>query len=164
MHRPSRSTQLIVLAGLLLLTFMAAALGGIASANAGAFYSQLDRPSWAPPAWLFGPVWTALYLMMGVAAWLVWRARGFEGARVPLLLYVVQLAANALWTWLFFAWQRGGLAFAEILILLALVLATMVAFWKVRALAGALLVPYLLWVAYASALTYSVWQRNPSLG
>jgi tryptophan-rich sensory protein len=102
--------------------------------------------------------------MMGLAAWLVWRARGFDDARVPLLLYVVQLAANAVWTWLFFAWQRGGLAFAEILILLALVLATMVAFWKVRALAGALLVPYLLWVAYASALTYSVWQRNPSLG
>lgn len=164
MHRPSKATQLIVLAGLLLVTFVAAAVGAIASANAGEFYSQLDRPPWAPPSWLFAPVWTVLYLMMAVAAWLVWRARGFDEARGPLLLYIVQLVANALWTWIFFAWQRGGLAFAEILILLVLVLATIVAFWKVRTLAGALLVPYLFWVAYASVLTYAVWQRNPSLG
>lgn len=155
--------QLLGLAGWLLLSFAAAGAGGIASANAGTFYTQLDRPGWAPPPWLFAPVWSVLYLMMGVAAWLVWKERGFVGARTALALFIAQLVANALWTWLFFAWQGPGLAFAEILILWLLILATIVAFWKVRSLAGALLVPYLLWVTFASILTYSLWQRNPSL-
>lgn len=155
--------QLLGLAGWLLLSFAAAGAGGIASANAGTFYTQLDRPGWAPAPWLFAPVWSALYLMMGVAAWLVWKERGFDGARTPLVLFIAQLVANALWTWLFFAWQEPGLAFAEILILWLMIIATIVAFWKVRSLAGALLVPYLLWVTFASVLTYSLWQRNPSL-
>lgn len=155
--------QLLGLAGWLVLSFAAAGAGGIASANAGTFYTQLDRPGWAPPPWLFAPVWSALYLMMGVAAWLVWKERGFDDARTPLALFIAQLVANALWTWLFFAWQEPGLAFAEILILWLMIIATIVAFWKVRALAGALLVPYLLWVTFASVLTYSLWQRNPSL-
>ncbi len=155
--------KLLGLAGWLLLSFAAAGAGGIASANAGTFYTQLSRPGWAPPPWLFAPVWSALYLMMGVAAWLVWKERGFDDARTPLALFIAQLVANALWTWLFFAWQEPGLAFAEILVLWLLIIATIVAFWKVRALAGALLVPYLLWVTFASVLTYSLWQRNPSL-
>lgn len=100
---------------------------------------------------------------MGVAAWLVWRARGFGGARNALLLFVVQLAANALWTWLFFAWRQGGLAFAEILLLLALILATVVSFWRVNRLAAVLLLPYLLWVSFASALSLSIWRLNPAL-
>ena len=161
MHRPSRSNELIVLAGLLLLTFVAAAVGGIASANAGDFYTQLDRPSWAPPSWLFGPVWTALYVMMAIAAWLVWRAGGFDHARGPLLLYVVQLAANALWTWIFFAWRLGAIAFLEIVALWLVIALTIAAFWRVRALAGALLIPYILWVTYAAALTFAVWRGNP---
>lgn len=146
------------LVGWLVITFSAAAVGAIASADAGAFYQQLARPSWAPPAWLFAPVWSVLYLLQGVAAWLVWRAQGFRGA---LWLFLAQLAANALWTWLFFAWRQGTLAFAEILVLLALIAATALAFWRVRPWAGALMVPYLLWVSFASALTYSVWQLNP---
>jgi tryptophan-rich sensory protein len=108
-------------------------------------------------------VWTALYIMIGIAAWLVWRERGFAGARAALVLFAVQLAANALWTWLFFAWREGGLAFAEILLLWALIAITIVLFWRVRALAGALMLPYLLWVSFASALTYAIWQRNPSV-
>lgn len=147
----------------LLLAFAAAAVGALASANAGDFYRELVRPSWAPPGWLFGPVWSVLYALMGVAAWLVWRARGFGGARNALLLFVVQLAANALWTWLFFAWRQGGLAFAEILLLLALILATVVSFWRVNRLAAVLLLPYLLWVSFASALSLSIWRLNPAL-
>lgn len=145
------------------MTFLAAAAGGLASVNAGDFYTRLALPGWAPPPWLFGPVWTALYVMMGVAAWLVWRRGGFRAARLPLSLYLVQLAFNALWTWLFFAWQRGALAFAEILVLWVLIVATLAMFWRIRRLAGALLVPYLLWVTFATALTWAVWKRNPDV-
>jgi translocator protein len=151
------------LAGWLLASFAAAAVGGVASANADGFYQQLARPGWAPPPWLFGPVWSVLYVLMGVAAWLVWRERGFRGARGALVLFGVQLAANALWTWLFFAWRRGALAFAEVLLLWVLVAATLIAFRRVRPLAGALLVPYLLWVSFAAALTFAVWRMNPAL-
>lgn len=156
--------QALGLAGWLLLTFAAAAAGAAASVEAGAFYRQLARPDWAPPGWVFAPVWTALYALIGVAAWLVWRAHGFRGARMALALFVVQLLANALWTWLFFAWRQGGLAFAEILLLWCLVAATIVAFLRLRARAAALLLlPYLAWVTFASALTFSVWKLNPGV-
>lgn len=159
----SMQKQVAGLLGWLAVSFVAAGIGGFASANAGGFYQQLARPAWAPPSWLFGPAWTLLYLLMGVAAWLVWRERGFRGARAALSLFLIQLAVNALWTWLFFVWRMGALAFGEILILWALILCTVGAFWRVRAIAGALLIPYLAWVTFASALTYAVWQRNPAL-
>src|SRR5262245_33528836 len=117
----STTQQALGLAGWLVLTFAAAGIGALATATAGEFYGQLVRPSWAPPASVFGPVWTVLYALMAVAAWLVWRARGFAGARGALVLFVVQLAANSLWSWLFFAWRRGDLAFAEILVLWVLI-------------------------------------------
>ena len=163
MAQLTRSRELLGLAAWLLVCFAAAAAGGAASARAGAFYAQLDRPAWAPPSWLFGPVWTLLYLMMAVAAWLVWRERGFAGARGALTLFLVQLALNALWTWLFFAWRLGALAFAEILLLWALIAATAVLFWRLRPVAGVLLVPYLVWVTFASALTLAVWRANPGV-
>jgi tryptophan-rich sensory protein len=159
------SRQIPALAGWLGVTFVAAAIGAAASVNAGAFYAQLVRPEWAPPAWLFGPVWTVLYLAIGIAAWLVWRVGGFRAARGALTLFLAQLALNALWSWLFFGWHRGALAFADILLLWALIIATLIAFWRVRVLAGCLLVPYLLWVSFASVLNHAVWQLNPaSLG
>ena len=98
---------------------------------------------------------------MAVAAWLVWRARGFAGAPVALGLFLVQLALNALWSWLFFAWREGAAALADIVILTVLVAIVAVAFWRVRPLAGALLVPYLAWLVYAAVLNYRVWQLNP---
>jgi tryptophan-rich sensory protein len=147
----------------LVLVLAAAASGGFASAGAGDFYGQLLRPAWAPPAWLFGPVWSALYLLMGIAAWLVWRARGWRGAGVALGLFIVQLVLNALWTWLFFAWRQGALALAEIVLLWVLILATVIAFWRVRPLAGVLLLPYLAWVGFAAPLTHAVWRLNPQL-
>lgn len=159
----SSSQQLLGLAGWLAVSLAAAAIGGVASANAGDFYANLDRPPWAPPGWLFGPVWTVLYLAIAVAAWLVWREAGFAGAWTALVLFLVQLALNAVWTWIFFAMQNGTLAFAEILVLWAFILATLIAFWRVRPLAGILLIPYLLWVAYAGALTLSLWHRNPGV-
>ena len=159
----STTQQAIGLVGWLLVAFAAAAVGGFASANAGAFYSELVRPSWAPPGWLFGPVWSVLYVLMGIAAWLVWRARGFGGARSALLVFIVQLAANALWTWLFFVWRLGAPAFVEILVLWTLILVTIALFWRVSVLAAALLLPYLAWVSFASALTLRTWQLNPGL-
>ena len=163
MARIAVSKQIAGLIGWLVLTFVAAALGAVASVNAGAFYQQLTRPGWAPPAWLFGPVWSVLYLLIGIAAWLVWRERGFRGAGPALFLFLVQMAANALWTWLFFTWRQGALAFGEILLLWLLILSTIVTFWRVKPLAGALLIPYLVWVTFASALTFATWQLNPQL-
>ncbi len=147
----------------LAVSFVAAAIGGIASAKAGLFYRQLARPDWAPPGWLFGPVWTVLYVLMGIAAWLVWRVRGFRASRAALILFIIQLAANALWTWIFFVWRHGALAFVEILVLWGLILGTAVGFWRARPLAGVLLFPYVAWVTFASALTFAVWRLNPLL-
>jgi len=155
--------QFLGLLAWLAICFCAAAVGGFASANAGTFYQDLVRPDWAPPAWLFAPAWTVLYFLMAIAAWLVWRDRGFRGASTALSLFLIQLAANALWTWLFFAWQLGALAFVEIVVLWALIVATIVAFRRVRPVAAALLLPYLAWVTFASALAWSTWQLNPSL-
>lgn len=150
-------------AGWFVLVALAAVAGSIASIDAAQFYQSLDRPGWAPPASVFGPVWTALYIAMAIAACLVWKARGWQGARVALVLFCIQLAANALWSWLFFAWHRGALAFLDIVLLWLLVLATMIAFWRVRLLAGLLLLPYFIWVSFAAILNYAVWQRNPAL-
>lgn len=159
----SRKTLLLGLLGWLAICFAAAAVGAIASANAGDFYETLARPPWAPPASLFGPVWSALYFLMGVAAWLVWKNAGSAGARGALVLFLAQLVANALWTWIFFAWHRGALAFVEILLLWLMIAGTIALFWRVSRLGGALLLPYLAWVSYATALTYAVWQRNPDM-
>lgn len=161
MARLPISKQVFGFVGWLAITFMAATIGGAASINAGSFYQQLVLPEWAPPAWSFGPVWTVLYALMGVAAWLVWRVDGFRAAQTALTLFFAQLALNALWSWLFFGWRRGGLAFADIILLWILIVMTMIAFWRIRAMAGALLVPYLLWVSFASVLNYVIWQLNP---
>jgi tryptophan-rich sensory protein len=162
--RPARSAAprhpLLALAGWLLLTFAAAVAGGAASRAAPTFYAALARPDWAPPAALFGPVWSLLYTLMGVAAWLAWRA---GAPRRVLALYVVQLVLNALWSTLFFAMHRGAAAFVDILVLIALVVATLVGFWRARPLAGALLLPYLGWISFAAALNLAVWRLNPSL-
>jgi len=163
MAKYSVRTQAVGLIGWLLVSFAAAAAGGIASVDAGDFYRQLDRPGWAPPAWLFAPVWSALNLLQGVSAWLVWRERHAGGRRGALAAFLAQLAVNALWSWLFFAWRQGGLAFGEVLLLFAMVGITVALFWRVRPLAGALLLPYLLWVGFATVLTYSIWQRNLQL-
>ncbi|MFC3607550.1 TspO/MBR family protein [Stutzerimonas tarimensis] len=155
--------QALGLAAWLALTFLAAGVGAIASADAGALYAQLQRPAWTPPAAAFGPVWSLLYLLMGVAAWLVWREQAVAGRRLALGLFIVQLAVNALWTWLFFAWRLGALAFADALLLAALIVATTLAFWRVRRLAGVLLLPYLAWVGFACVLTWTLWRGNPAM-
>jgi benzodiazapine receptor len=161
MHPASIRTQVLGLIGWLAASFVAGGLGAAASVRSAAFYAELVRPAWAPPAWLFGPVWTVLYVLMAVAAWLVWRRHGWRGASAALTLFVVQLGANALWTWLFFAWRQGGLALAEVLLLWALIAATAAAFWRLQRTAALLLVPYLAWVGFAAALNFALWRLNP---
>lgn len=159
---PNRK-DVLGLVGWLAVSFAASAVGAIASIEARSFYGQLVQPAWSPPPWLFGPVWTVLYALMAIAAWLVWRIGGFRTNRIALALFLLQLALNALWSWIFFAWHRGALAFAEILLLWALIAATLVAFWRVRPLAGSLLIPYLAWVSFAAALNFALWQLNPEI-
>ena len=148
------------LIGWLVASFTASSIGAIASIEAKSFYSQLAQPDWAPPPWLFGPVWTVLYALMGISAWLVWRSGGFRRNRLAMTLFLVQLTLNCAWSWLFFAWQLGALALADVVLLWLFILATLITFWRVSPLAGVLLIPYLLWVGFASALNYSLWLNN----
>jgi benzodiazapine receptor len=155
--------SLLALLGWLALCFAAAAVGGVASVGAQTFYAELMLPAWAPPAWVFGPVWTVLYGAMAVAAWLIWRCPASRQRRVALSLFVAQLALNTLWSWLFFGWRLGAWSAIEIVLLWLLIAATLVAFLRLRALAGALLVPYLAWVSFAAVLNWAVWRANPDL-
>lgn len=163
MQPRSTLVQTLGLLAWLAIAFAAAGVGAVATVDAGAFYARLAKPAWAPPGSAFGPVWSLLYLLMGIAAWLVWREPGAKGRAAALALFLVQLGANALWSWLFFAWRNGAAAFAGVLVLLLLIVATMVAFWHIRRLASLLLVPYLAWVCFASVLTWAVWQANPKV-
>jgi translocator protein len=126
----------------------------------GEWYAALVKPALTPPAWVFGPVWTLLYLMMAIAAWLVWRSQGLNGALGPLGLFLAQLALNALWSYLFFGLKRPGLAFLDIVALWLAILATLIAFWRAYPTAGLLLLPYLLWVGFATYLNFQFWRLN----
>lgn len=146
------------LAGWLMLCFSAAALG--AFFTPGEWYAQLKKPAWNPPGWIFGPVWTALYTLMAVSAWLVWRRGGFTTQGRALGLFLLQLSLNALWSPLFFGLQQPALAFVDILLLWLAILGTVRIFWRVRRNAGILLLPYLAWVTFAAVLNFTLWQLN----
>jgi len=126
----------------------------------GAWYAQLVKPPWTPPNWLFGPAWTLLYVLMAIAAWLVWKADDFRSVRLPLLFYAVQLILNALWSLAFFGLHRIGLALVDIVALWGTILVTVLLFRRVSVSAAALLIPYLGWVAFAGFLNYSLWRLN----
>ena len=159
MSAPQGTALWLGLAGWIALAFLAALPGGAAVATASE-YQTLAQPSWAPPSWLFGPVWTVLYVLMGVAAWMVWKEGGFSSAQIALGLFIAQLVLNAIWTPLFFGAGLRGWAFLDIVLLALAIGATILAFWKVRPLAGALLVPYLAWVLFASVLNFAIWRLN----
>jgi benzodiazapine receptor len=144
--------------GWLVLCFAAAGIGS--RFMPGQWYEGLTKPVWNPPSWLFGPVWTVLYVTMAIAAWLVWKRYGFSGAAFPLALFIVQLVLNAVWSWLFFGLHRPDLAFFEIILLWIAILATMVLFRRLVPQAGILLVPYLAWVSFAAVLNFTLWQLN----
>ncbi|NUP99563.1 MAG: tryptophan-rich sensory protein [Armatimonadetes bacterium] len=157
----SSGARLAALVIALAVCFGAAALGGIATASSvGTWYPELRKPPFTPPSWVFGPVWTVLYGLMGVAAWLVWRSGKPGVARRALWLFVAQLGLNVAWSWLFFGLRQPGWAFLEICLLWLAIGATMVAFWGVSRRAGWLLAPYLLWVTFAAALNLGIWLLN----
>ena len=151
--------NVVALVLFLAVTFIAPALG--AFSPPGEWYASLNKPSWNPPSWIFGPVWTVLYTMMAVAAWLVWRRGGWTTQRRALSLYFVQLALNAAWTPIFFGMNMPGLAFAEIVLLFAAIIATALAFHGASTVAAMLLVPCAAWVGFASFLNLTLWRLNP---
>lgn len=141
--------------------FGAAGLGSLfTTPSIESWYVTLRKPLWTPPNWLFGPVWTALYLGMAIAAWLVWRRAGVSGGKLALTLFALQLVLNVCWSAIFFSAHMPGLAFADIVLLWLLILATVVSFWPISRVAGWLMVPYLLWVAFAAVLNYTIWRMN----
>ncbi|MFW5741052.1 MAG: TspO/MBR family protein [Myxococcota bacterium] len=136
----------------------AGAVGGLVTDSG--WYAQLQRPWFAPPGWVFGPVWTVLYVAMGTAAWLVWRTAGWRRGRPALTWYAVQLVLNAAWSPIFFGVRAMGWALAELVVLAVCIVGTLVAFFRVDRRAGMLLVPYLLWVVFAGVLNASLWFLN----
>ncbi|MBK8908138.1 MAG: tryptophan-rich sensory protein [Rhodospirillales bacterium] len=153
--------DLLGLAGFAVLCLAVSGIGGaITATSVDGWYQTLQKPSFNPPDWVFGPVWTVLYVMMAVAAWRVWRRAGFAGGRAALTAFLVQLGLNLAWTVLFFGLQAIGLALIEIVVLLAAIVVTAVLFRRIDRLAGWLLAPYGLWVAYAMALNTSLWLLN----
>ena len=149
----------LTLAGFMLLCLAVGGLGGwITAPSVIAWYPTLSKPEWNPPSWVFGPVWTTLYVMMAVAAWLVWLKP--ETTRTALILFFIQLALNSLWSFLFFGAQSPGLALIDILALWLALALTIHAFFEHSRTASLLLLPYLAWVSFAAFLNFSIWQLN----
>ncbi len=158
------STNHKSLNGLTLMPWLALCFGVAwfgAQFSPGDWYGQLAKPPWTPPSWVFPPVWTILYVMMSVAAWLVWSQKGFTEAPLALALFMLQLLLNGLWSWFFFGMQNISLGLVDIVLLWFVLVATLVAFWRQRPIAGWLLVPYLVWVSYAASLNIAIWLMNP---
>jgi len=139
----------------------AGGLGAIATTpEIEGWYKTIAKPSWTPPDYVFGPVWTTLYIMMAIAAWLIWKPAGFKAVAVPLVLFAIQLVLNVIWSLIFFGYHQPGWAFFEIILLWIAILATMIWFFKRSVVAGSLLAPYLVWVSFAAALNFAIWQLN----
>jgi tryptophan-rich sensory protein len=152
------------LCAFLLASFAAAGIGALATGpGVREWYPYLHKPPWTPPAWLFGPVWTALYLGIATAGFLAWRQAGFGGVRRAMALFAVQLVLNAAWSWVFFGLRQPGWGFVEICLLWAAIFATTVGLFRVSVWSGALFVPYLVWVTFAAALNLAIWRMNATV-
>lgn len=145
----------------IMLALSAGAVGGVLTAKSiPNWYRTLNKPAWNPPNWVFGPVWSALYVLMGVSAWMVWERAGVGGTPWWLVIYLIQLGLNLAWSLIFFGMQQPKWAFIEIIFLWLSILATIIAFWPISPLAACLLLPYLAWVSFAGVLNASIWRLN----
>jgi tryptophan-rich sensory protein len=141
--------------------FLASGIGQLfTGGEPDGWYRELRKPAFTPPDWIFGPVWTLLYILMGVAAWLVWLRRGNRTVIVALVLFAIQLALNAAWPGLFFGLHNPRLAFAEIVVLWLAIVLTLWTFFRVSKVSGWLMVPYLGWVTFAAVLNMAIWRLN----
>lgn len=157
----SRRASVLALLACLAAPLLAGAVGGLATGTSvSSWYPALAKPHWNPPSWVFGPVWTALYILMGVAAWRIWLRRSQPFARQALVVFALQLILNALWSVLFFGLRSPGLAMAELVLLWLAIASALGAFWRLERLAGALLIPYLTWVTFAGFLNHAIWTLN----
>jgi tryptophan-rich sensory protein len=160
-YRPKASRDLLGLFAFILLCLAVSGIGGaITATSVDTWYQALQKPPFNPPDWVFAPVWTALYILMGIAAWRVWRLRSFEATGKALAVFAVQLGLNLAWSFLFFGLQRIDLALVEIVILLCAIITNTIMFWRIDRLAGLLFVPYAAWVTYATVLNASLWLLN----
>ncbi|MGE0605871.1 MAG: TspO/MBR family protein [Pirellulales bacterium] len=146
---------------LIVICLGAGGLGAVATTpEIDGWYKTIEKPTWNPPNWLFSPVWTCLFVLMGISAWHVWKPAGCKDAAIPLTLFAVQLALNIAWSWIFFGAHQIGWALVEIVVLWFAILATIIAFFRRSKLAGWLLVPYLGWTTFASILNFALWRLN----
>jgi benzodiazapine receptor len=161
-QQENRISSWAVLAGFIALCLGVGAAGGLITARSVAeWYPTLAKPEWTPPNWLFAPVWTALYIAMGFAAWLVWKKdMRFAGVRAALILFMAQLALNFAWSFLFFGFRMPGLALINIVMLFLLIAMTAFAFYQQSRWAGLIMLPYLAWVGFATALNFAIWRLN----
>ncbi len=151
----------VVLIIFLVACFAVAGLGSFATTpEIRGWYRGLQKPAWTPPNWLFGPVWTLLYAAMAVAAWLIWKRAGWSEAGTALTLFFIQLGLNLAWSFIFFKFHQTGAALADIVFLWIAIAATIIKFAEISNPAAILLVPYLIWVTYASALNLAIWRMN----
>jgi benzodiazapine receptor len=159
MNTPTPAQSILGLIAWLGITFLAPVVG--MDAQPGAWYAGLNKPAFNPPSWIFGPVWTLLYTLMALAAWMVWRRGGLAAQRIPLTFYGIQLVLNAIWSPVFFTLHRLDLAFVIIVVLWFFIFHTLRAFWRVHRLSGLFFVPYLAWVSFAAVLNFTIWRLNP---
>ncbi|WP_210520508.1 TspO/MBR family protein [Thalassospira sp. ER-Se-21-Dark] len=160
-HHPNHRTRVFALIAFMVLCLIISAFGGAVTATSvNDWYAALSKPFFRPPNWVFGPVWTVIYFMIAFSGWRAWLKVGIANAKGAFGLYAGQLTLNLAWSFLFFGAQSPLLGLIDIVMLLGLIIANMVAFWKIDRLAGMLLVPYALWVAFATLLNAAIWQLN----
>ena len=155
------STRWIGLVVFVAVCLGAGGLGAMATTpEIDSWYKTIEKPSWNPPDYVFGPVWTTLFVMMAIAAWTIWKQDGFQKTATPLTLFFLQLALNVGWSWIFFGFHQIGWAFAEIIVLWLTIVMTTIAFFRRSKIAGWLMMPYLAWVSFASVLNFTIWRLN----
>jgi tryptophan-rich sensory protein len=154
----TKSKKIIGLIGWIVICSLAGIFG--AQFEPGTWYESLQKPSWTPPNWVFPVIWPILYIMMGISAWLMWKMKEVSIRSTEFTWFFVQLILNALWSWVFFGMHLISTGLAEVFLLWISLVFTILLFWNKNRTAGLLLIPYLLWISYASALNFAIWQLN----